>query len=278
MRRTVATFPLLLRCSVVALALPAAATAQRSLAPLTAAGESVTPVYEGWYRNHDGTYSLSFGYFNRNTSEVVDVPVGTDNFVAPGTANQGQPTHFSTRRQWGVFAVVVPSDFGAQKVTWTLKLRGQTYAISGTLHRDWEIDAIAGEASADNTPPELRFAVDGPAGRGPRGVTSGPLRTAVGTPLAVSVFVQDDGKAEPVARAATPVDLTWFQHQGPGNITFSPPTSRLTATGGTATVTATFSQPGEYLLRVRANDSPMVSAGHAQCCWTNGFVRVTVTP
>ncbi len=40
----------------------------------------------------------------------------------------------------------------------------------------------------------------------------------------------------------------------------------------------TFSAPGDYMLRVRANDASGVSgAGHAQCCWTNGFVKVTVT-
>jgi hypothetical protein len=277
MRRTLAP-PLLLLLSVVTMSSPRVAASQRSLAPLSPAGQSVTPVYEGWYRNHDGTYSLSFGYFNRNTTEVVDVPVGAENFLAPGAANQGQPSHFNPRRHWGVFAVVVPADFGERRVTWTLKLRGQTYAISGSLHRDWEIDAIEGEASADNTPPEVRFAANGAAGQGPLGVTAGPLRVAVGAPLSVSVFVKDDGKAEPVARAATPVDVTWFLHQGPGNVTFTPPTSKLTATGGTASVTATFSLPGEYLLRVRANDSPMASAGHSQCCWTNGFVRVTVTP
>jgi len=276
MHRTLA-LPLLL-LSFAMMPLPRAASAQRSLAPLSPAGQSVTPVYEGWYRNHDGTYSLSFGYFNRNTTEVVDVPVGNENFVSPGKRDQGQPSHFDPRRHWGVFAIVVPADFGEQKVTWNLKLRGQSYAISGSLHRDWQIDAIEGEASADNTPPEVRFAADGAAGQGPLGVTAGPLRVAVGVPLSVTVFVKDDGKAEPVARAATPVDVTWFQHQGPGSVTFAPPTSKLTATGGTASVTATFSLPGEYVLRVRANDSPMASAGHSQCCWTNGFVRVTVIP
>ena len=278
MRRTLAPRLLLVPLCVAALALPQVATAQRSLAPLSPAGQSVTPVYEGWYRNHDGTYSLSFGYLNRNTTEVVDVPVGAENFVTPGKPNQGQPTHFNPRRHWGVFAVVVPADFGKQKVTWSLKMGGQVYAITGSLQPDWQIDAIEGEASADNTPPEVRFTADGAAGQGPLGVTAGPMRVAVGAPLSVSVFVKDDGKAEPVARAATPVDLTWFQHQGPGIVTFTPPTSRLTATGGTGSVTATFSKPGEYLLRVRANDSPVVSAGHSQCCWTNGFLRVTVTP
>ena len=40
------------------------------LSPIRESGQSVTPVYEGWYKNRDGTYSLSFGYFNRNAKEI----------------------------------------------------------------------------------------------------------------------------------------------------------------------------------------------------------------
>jgi len=265
--------------SLLIAAPPPVAHAQLSLAPLSPAGQSVTPVYEGWYRNRDGTFSLSFGYFNRNTTEILDVAVGDENFVSPGAQNQGQPTHFHPRRHWGVFAVVVPANFGENKVTWTVKLRGKTYAISGSLHRDWEIDAVEGEASADNTPPVITFAAGGADSQGPLGATVGPVSVAVGKPLSVSVTVKDDGKAEPVAgRNATPVSLTWFEHQGPGDVMFAPATNKLTPTGGNATVSATFSKPGDYLLRVRANDSPMTSAGHSQCCWTNGFLRVKVTP
>ena len=48
--------------------------------------------------------------------------------------------------------------------------------------------------------------------------------------------------------------------------------------GGPMSTEAMFSEPGEYVLRVRANDASGVSgAGHSQCCWTNGFVKVTVT-
>ena len=45
---------------------PATGAAQLPLSPVSPRGQTVTPAFEGWYRNHDGTYSLSFGYFNRN--------------------------------------------------------------------------------------------------------------------------------------------------------------------------------------------------------------------
>jgi len=260
------------------LSVPAVLTSQQPLAPISPSGGTVTPAFEGWYRNADGTYSLSFGYLNRNSAESVDVPVGEKNFVSPGPQNQGQPSHFETRRHWGVFAVTVPADFGTKKVTWTLTFRGQTYAIPGSLRAEWEIDAIQGEASADNTPPAVSFEAGGSAARGPLGVTAGPLTIGVGRPLVIHAIVKDDARAEPVAKSAAPVTLAWFKHQGPGEISFAPAAARLEPTGGSSTTSVTFSQPGEYLLRVRANDSAPASAGHAQCCWTNAFVRVTVTP
>ncbi|MEP6832606.1 MAG: hypothetical protein ABJB74_04390 [Gemmatimonas sp.] len=265
-------------CSI-ALALPAVGNAQQSLAPLGPSGQTVTPAFEGWYKNADGTFSISFGYFNRNTAELVDIPAGENNSISPGVANQGQPTHFDPRRHYGVFAVVVPADFGVdKKITWTIKFRDKIYAIPGSLRPEWQIDAIEGEASADNTPPKLRFVAGGKPGVGPLGIMSEPMKVAVGMPLALTIFVEDDAKAEPAARAASPVDIAWFKHQGVGDVTFAPKSTRLPAVGGTAKTTATFAQAGEYLLRIRANDSAVATAGHAQCCWSNAFIRVTVTP
>jgi hypothetical protein len=38
----------------------------------------------------------------------------------------------------------------------------------------------------------------------------------------------------------------------------------------------TFSEPGEYILRVVANDSSGPDGGDFMCCWTNAEVRVKV--
>jgi hypothetical protein len=259
-----------------------AARAQFPLSPARTSGQTVTPAFEGWYRNPDGTFSISFGYYNRNTEEAVEIPIGPDNFIQPGAANQGQPSHFEPRRHWGVFAVKVPADFGDKQVVWAVKIRGETFAIPGSLHPNWQIDALEGEAGSGNTPPTLKFDAAGPEGAGPLGVTSGPLSAAAGKPLTVNVWAKDDGKAVgSIARGGrqgVPVTLAWFKHQGPGTVTFNPAAPRVDASTGMATTTATFSQPGEYVLRVRANDaSGIAGAGHAQCCWSNGFVKVTVT-
>lgn len=262
--------------------LPAVSPAQLPLAPIARSGQTVTPVYEGWYRNPDGSFSLSFGYYNRNSDEVIEIPVGADNFVAPGDSNRGQPTRFEARRHWGVFAVRIPADFGQQKLTWTLRVKGETFAIPGSLHADWEIDALAGEAGTGNTPPTLTLSGSpgssgGVVARGPGGARHGPVSATVGEPLTLTIWATDDGRgASSVAGSrAAQVALMWFKHQGPGPVTFSERAPRPSA-DGSATTTAMFSHPGTYVLRVRANDSSVSGAGHAQCCWTNGFVIVNV--
>ena len=48
---------------------------------------------------------------------------------------------------------------------------------------------------------------------------------------------------------------------------------------GTGRVIVTFSVPGEYLMLAQVdNFNAADSSGGDQCCWTNGYVRVTVTP
>jgi len=48
---------------------------------------------------------------------------------------------------------------------------------------------------------------------------------------------------------------------------------------GTAQVIVTFSEPGEYLMRARVDNFSATDSGDGdQCCWTNGYVKVTVTP
>jgi hypothetical protein len=105
-------------------------------------GQDVVPVYEGWEQNADGSFTMLFGYFNRNWTEELDVPPGPDNHVEPGAPDQGQPTHFYPRRSRFQFKVVVPKDFGKQEVVWTLNTHGKTEKTYGTLLPDYFIDDI----------------------------------------------------------------------------------------------------------------------------------------
>ena len=82
-----------------------AQTPQLNLAPARRAGAAVTPAFEGWYQNPDGSYMLLIGYFNRNREQTLDIPIGPDNRIEPGDPDQGQPTHFLVQKAWGVFAI-----------------------------------------------------------------------------------------------------------------------------------------------------------------------------
>ena len=83
-----------------------------------------------------------------------------------------------------------------------------------------------------------------------------------------------------------PVTVAWSKFRGPGEVTFSsdrPPVEKASfkapdtaVFSGTATTTATFSEPGEYILRVVANDWSGDGGRGFQCCWSNAQVKVTV--
>src|SRR5262245_5495977 len=83
--------------------------------PIRERGSSVTGAYDGWYRIKDGSTYLLVGYFNRNTKQELDIPIGSNNRIEPGGPDQGQPTHFLPSRQWGVFSIKVPNDFTNRK-------------------------------------------------------------------------------------------------------------------------------------------------------------------
>ncbi len=262
--------------------LPGAASAQDSKvdAPIPHTfGQSVSASYEGWYTNPDGTFSLAFGYFNRNYDEHLDIPVGPDNRFEPGPSDLGQPTHFHPRRQTGVFAVVVPADFGDQRLTWTLTAHGVTIAIPGHLRPEWEITALE-EVTSGNTPPVLRFGgPDATPGQGPLGVGS-ELTATVSAPTPITVWATDDGVRK--SRAATRparFGVVWSKYRGAGTVTFDDTAPPIDETGKAVT-TATFDELGEYVLRVLAWDDSggqsAIMAGGFFCCWTNGFVTVQV--
>jgi hypothetical protein len=258
---------------------------QLRIEPPHDSGQSVTPAFEGWFANADGTYSILFGYFNRNMKQELDIPIGPDNKIEPAGPDQGQPTHFLTRRQWGVFTVTVPKDFGSNKVVWTITANGVTTIIPAGLDPLWELSPFK-DASA-NTPPFIGFSEKGPFAQGPRAQAE-TLSAKVGEPLLLPLWVADDAKLIPGAdRPKTPpIVLTWNKFRGPGSVTFSAEQPSIedadfaaptqTAVHGKASTTATFSEPGDYILHVVANDWTGEGGRGFQCCWTNAEVKVSV--
>src|SRR3954452_10221172 len=145
------------------------ATAQPGTLPLEPQrerGVSITPAYEGWYANPDGSFSLLLGYYNRNAKETLDIPVGPNNKIEPGDPDQGQPTHFETGRQWGVFTIKVPKDFGNKAVTWTIVANGEKQSIPFALNKGYPITPYK-ELGMGNQPPVLTFPQGGGKFTGP---------------------------------------------------------------------------------------------------------------
>jgi hypothetical protein len=251
-----------------------------------AKGLLVSPVYEGWYEV-DGTKYVMFGYVNRNLQETFDIPVGPQNNVTPGPADQGQPTHFFPGVSYGVFAAAVPKDRPTTEVTWTLAANGQTFSVPGSLDPLYIISPQLenGTNYPGNKPPTLKFDPTGPSTQGPYGMVV--RRTAsVSRPLAIDVWITDDGLPPPPpprragpARAAGRIisrrevqglALGWQLYRGTGNVSFSEEAPAIEQ--GKARTTVNFSAPGDYMLQVVAIDSRSAN----RCCWTNGYVKVTV--
>jgi hypothetical protein len=253
-------------------------SAQLPLATIREAGEAVSPAYEGWYPLPDGRKVLLIGYFNRNTKQVIDVPVGPNNRVEPGGPDLGQPTHFNQRRGWGVFTIIVPADF-KDKYTWTITANGKTESVPMGLHIDYEVEPYK-DAAMGNTPPVIKFDMGGKTYTGPPLAVAKEMTATVGQPTPLDMWVSDDNHREPGslrpanAPAAT---VMWHKHRGPGDVKFTEerPKVDFAAEGKTST-SATFSAPGEYVLRAQANDATGEGGGGFQCCWTSAHVKVTV--
>jgi hypothetical protein len=291
------------------------------LEPLGGRGEAIFPAFEGWGPDKSGeNLLLLLGYFNRNRNQELDIPVGPDNRIEPDGPDYGQPTHFYTGRQHGVFAIKVPKNFGNKRLTWTLTANGQTSTVSFWLNPPYWIDYYHHPANG-NEPPVVRFTRDGAPLSGPpvgivqklSAVVGQPLpltlwasdhptlnfgaeaelkaRTASQTPNPASVAIVGDqviggatggGGADAAAKDAPPdITVSWKRHRGPGDVTFAQAqipliTKRDSKVVLEASTTATFSTPGEYVLRVQVNDDSGDGGGGEQCCWTTAHIVVNV--
>ena len=253
-------------------------------------GAGVTGAFEGWFDNADGSRSFLVGYFNRNTQQELDIPVGPNNSIEPGGPDMGQPTHFLPNRQYGMFVVPVPKSFSPMdKFTWTLIVNGQVNSIPLRLNPDYVISPFS-EIAVNNTPPVIRFEQNGPSIQGPIAtIDRAPIRTAsLSEPLMLTLWVTDDmkytsGTSAPLTTPRAPVTLTWSKYRGSGAVTFNkakPDVEKLpagnAAFSGKATTTVKFSEAGDYVLHVTANDYSGDGGGGFQCCWTTGLVKVSV--
>jgi hypothetical protein len=266
------------------------------LAPLKASGDLIAPFFDGWYDNGDGTITYQFGFLNRNTEEIVDIPLGENNRITPAQYDGIQPTHFPVynrrgltgKRERGVFAVTVPSK--ETEVVWTLTHAGHTYSIPGRA-KSVAYEMSRFPAAFGSLPPAIRFSPTGQESRGTEGPMAERVMASVGTPVTLTALVQDRGQRYGLSEQEWyPVRAEFLWHQGPADIEFEPATVTVDpdhgsagegaaagASWGRVSTEATFSQPGDYVVRIRVdNFGAHDSRFDNMCCWANAYVPVTV--
>ncbi len=308
------TMVALLLCAGSAVAEAAEAQAM-PLRPNPLNGYVIAPFMEGWYDNGDGTYTISFGYLNRN-EDVVEIPVGENNFIEPAQFDGMQPTVFDTGHPRGIFTVTLPAGMAETDVWWTIRYPdGEEARVPGRIGSGaYQLDYFP--RPHGTVAPVIWFEEGGETGQWPAGVASSSVETtSVGELLTLTVSGEDVSERDPedtrVEEGPIALTFTWAKHQGPpGEVEWvrhpstpipepDPPDGRAGGPGGgdddeppppevitleegsgTVLVQARFSSPGVYLLRVRADQfgSATDSGAGGQCCWTNGYVTVSVTP
>jgi hypothetical protein len=228
-----------------------------------ARGQNVVPVFEGWVANPDGTFGLVFGTFNRNWEEDMSIPIGPDNHIEPGIPDQGQPTFFYPRRGKNLFEVTVPKDFGKKEVVWTLTSRGRTEKAYGALVPQEVLTrrmVLAGGSLNDQAAAGNDDQGDEQDPNRPPTVAFDPPRPVVlPGKAALTATVADDGLPKPApGRArenARALRVEWATYRGPARALFDPPTmTSPSPAGGKVSTTATFKEPGTYVLRAKATD------------------------
>jgi hypothetical protein len=123
-------------------------------------------------------------------------------------------------------------------------------------------------------------------------VSTAPARSATaGAPFPLTVWLNDDlkytsGTSAPPSANRPPVTVSFSKYRGPGAVTFDkakPAIEKLpvgegaaVAFTGKATTTVKFSEAGDYLLHVIANDYSGDGGGGFGCCWSTALLRITV--
>ncbi len=287
--------PVLALALALALGLPAGVAAQADPFnfPFTS-GQTVAPFFDGWSRNPDGTYEMHYGYINRNYVEELHVPIGPANSFETGGADQGQPTFFYPRVHRKVFSVTVPADWGERELVWSLTVRGERQQAIAWLDPVWEIDPILGGRAPTaeqriNRAPRLSVTADGSTVRLPDKLAftarvsddgippaSGPRRRARGQETPPTLQPAADEPRAPVnvpilRTGARPSEvavddrltITWSVLRGSASVAVEADSDNPDA-GEPVPMTATFSEPGDYLLRASLSDGHLTDVAEIE--------------
>lgn len=237
-----------------------------------AAAQASQPIYlqyDGYVKNKDGTYTLSFGYFNQNRV-AVKVEPGEENGFAPGPADRNQPVVFEAGRHRFACSMVVPANFDGQ-LQWTVRFAGQTSTTTAkTLDPLYELELNSEKRATSgldltrhsrgvclNRAPAVQVInplADINAGADTIAATSFAAR--LDQELSLNGSVEDDGLPR-----NSQVTISWKKNSGPGAVTFSDPSQAATR--------VRFGAVGVYELELSATDTEQTSSVK---------IKVTVSP
>jgi hypothetical protein len=220
-------------------------------APRAQQHQPIYPAYDGFIKNADGSFTLSFAYFSHN-ADVVTVPPGAANTFTPEPGDRMQPTVFKPGH-WRFQCVMVVGPELADKMRWSLSYAGTTTGTSERmLQSNWNLVEGAAElAKIDyakvprgvclNRAPQVRV-----LGVTPRRGQIPTLMAVVGDEFNLFGSAHDEGL--PRGKAFT---VGWKVLKGPGDVTFSHPDAARTK--------LSFTTPGTYELELTASDSDLTS-------------------
>jgi hypothetical protein len=273
---------------------------------------------EGWYGNEDGSFSISFGYLNLNDDTLMIpvgennfLEPAQFNGMQPTVFLPGHHRGIFTAelpasmRDTDVWWTITKPNGEVTKVP------GRIGSVAYQL--DWmprPHGSLPPTVSFDGQNDEGR----GPTGLLARRTQT----ASVGSPIVLAIDASDPSERDmndSRFREALALRVVWDQLQGPATVEYTrhesnplpereesqepdsaaggggggggfgrrgpagPEVVPLSEGQGTARVYVTFPEPGEYLMRARVdNFSATDSNDGDQCCWTNGYVKVTVTP
>jgi hypothetical protein len=212
--------------------------------------QPIYPVYDGFLKNPDGSYTLSFAYFSHN-ADVVTIAPGAANTFAPEPGDRQQPTTFKPGHWRFQCVMVVGPDFDG-KMKWTLTYAGTTTGTSERmLQSNWNLLEGAAELGRIdfakvprgvclNRPPVVRL-----LGKTAR---KGEVSIDAATTEELNLFGSANDEGLPRNR---PFVVGWKVLKGPGTVTFSHPNAARTK--------ASFTTPGAYELELSATDSEFTS-------------------
>ena len=65
-------------------------------------GRPIVPIFEGWFQNEDGSYTLSFGYASFNLEEALHIPLGQTTSLSRASSTGASPP--TSKKSTGPFA------------------------------------------------------------------------------------------------------------------------------------------------------------------------------